>query len=117
MSKQRPAAFDITCYQGATFGYEFTWLVDDVPVDLGGYTAAMQVRPTHDSDDVLVDLTDGAGLTLGGAAGTIDLAIDADSTAAIPAGSHVYDLELTDPFGIVTRLLDGAFAVDPEVTR
>lgn len=57
-----------------------------------------------------------AGITLGGAAGTIVITIDADYTSKLTSGSYVYDLELTSSTGTVTRLLEGQFVVTPEVT-
>jgi hypothetical protein len=57
-----------------------------------------------------------AGITLGGAAGTIVITIDADYTSDLNDGSYVYDLELTSSTGTVTRLLEGQFVVTPEVT-
>jgi len=38
-------------------------------------------------------------------------------TAAIAAGSYVYDLEITSAGSIKTRLVQGKITVSPEVTR
>jgi hypothetical protein len=57
-----------------------------------------------------------AGITLGDAAGTIVVTIDADYTSVLDDGTYVYDLELTSSGGTVTRLLEGQFVVTPEVT-
>lgn len=111
-----PGDLDLTMYQGATFTYQFTWNVDGSPVNLSGYTARMKVRKSVRSPDVVLSLTDGAGLTLGGAAGTIAVSVSATDTAATPSGLYAYDLEL-DSGGEVTRLLQGTFTVDGEVTR
>lgn len=35
----------------------------------------------------------------------------------LPAGDYVYDLELTSPAGIITRLVQGRAIVSPQVTR
>jgi hypothetical protein len=78
----------------------------------------MQVRETYSSSTSIVSLTSGAGITLGGAAGTIAIVISATTTAALTAPfSGVYDLELVSAGGVVTRLLQGAATVSPEVTR
>jgi MoxR-like ATPase len=44
------------------------------------------------------------------------LNFDARYTASLAAGTYIYDLELTSPTGSVTRLLEGTFIVDEEVT-
>jgi hypothetical protein len=105
--------------QGATFNRVLTWRNPDAtPIDLTGYTARMQVRPNKLSADVLLSLTTQNGrITLGGALGTITLDVDATVAATISAGQFVYDLELISSAGEVTRLIEGAFVVDGEVTR
>jgi hypothetical protein len=77
----------------------------------------MQVRETYDSLTPVLSLTSGSGITLGGTVGSIILEANATATAALDSGQYVYDLELVTNGGYVTRLLEGNFTVDPEVTR
>ena len=110
-----PATLDLTIYQGATWDRSLTWQSPaGTPVNLTGYTAAMQVRARRDVAPVL-SLASGTGITLGGALGTIALAATATTTAAIPAGTYLYDLELTSG-ATVTRLVQGRVTVSPEIT-
>ena len=108
-----------TIEQGANWSRRVTWLVADVAVNLTGYTARMDVRLRHSSADKVLALSSSpaAGITLGGMAGTIDLALTAAQTAAIGEGLYVYDLELVSSTGVVTRLLEGTVTVTPETTR
>lgn len=112
-------SFDITINQGATFELTVTWKDSTgAAINLTGYSARMQVRETYSSSSTIVSLTNGSGITLGGAAGTIAILISATTTAALTAPfSGVYDLELVSAGGVVTRLLQGAATVTPEVTR
>lgn len=111
--------FDITINQGATFELSITWKDSaGTAINLTGYSARMQVRETYSSTSSILSLTSGSGITLGGAAGTIAILISATTTAALTAPfSGVYDLELVSAGGVVTRLLQGAATVSPEVTR
>jgi hypothetical protein len=120
--------YDISVDQGSTFRKTITWKdSSNTVVNLTGYTARMQVRPTYSSASATVSLTTAnGGVVLGGTSGTIQLYISATATAAIPTASPsqfsdafigVYDLELVSPSGDVTRLLNGDFVVTPEVTR
>ena len=116
----RPGNTALECWQGATFEYSLTWYNDDAgtqPRNLTGYTAKLQVRP-HPSGPIAISMTSaaGGGITLGGAAGTIDLALDATETDVSRTGYLMYDLEMTAPNGDVYRLLEGAFVIYPEVT-
>ncbi len=110
--------YNLVIEKGATFERTITWK-DDAgnPVDLTGYTARMQIRETVTADPPVVSLTVGSGITLGGAAGTIQIVIDATTTAGIAASQGVYDLELEDGSGKVTRLLAGSVTFLEEVTR
>lgn len=84
------------------------------PVNLTGYSAAMQIRAFPLSPTILYDASD--DITLGGAAGTISLTITAATTEGFGWFSGVYDLLLTDPSGNVIRLLSGGVTVSPGVT-
>ena len=112
-----PGTYNITAYQGADWDRTFTITQSGTALNLTGYSAAMQVREAADSTAYLVYLTNGSGITLGGTAGTVAVAISAAQSSAIPAGSYAYDLELIAGAGSVTRLLQGAFNVSGNVTR
>jgi len=114
-----PAKLKFTIYQGATFRKRLTWKAPSgTPIDLTGCTARMQVRAEVDSDVVLLSLTtENGGISLGGAAGTIDLLSADDETAAMTWDGGVWDLEIVHPNGDVTRLAQGSISVSPEVTR
>ena len=82
-------------------------------VDLNGYTGVSQIRKTYTS------LTSTPfTVTLGGAQGTISLALTANSSANLVAGRYVYDVELTHTSSnVVSRVLEGIVTVTPNVTR
>ena len=115
----KPANLKLQIYQGATFRKRLRWLnPDQTPIDLTGCTARMQVREEVESTAVLLELTTENGrIALGGTAGTVELLVDADTTAAITWGGGAWDLEIVHPGGEVTRLAQGSLCVSPEVTR
>lgn len=111
--------YSITVDQGATFSETLVWRTkrSRTPIDLTGYTARMKVKGRNTGSPLLLTLTtENGGILLGGAEGTVVLAISATDTAAIIGGIHSYDLELIDSESRVTRLLKGSFVVRPEVT-
>ena len=111
-------SFDFTIEQGATFNLLMTWKIDNVAVNLTGYTARLQARVDVEDTQVILNLTtENGGITLGGALGTITLNQNATQTALLQTGSFVYDLELTSSGGTVTRLLQGELLISAEVTR
>ena len=111
-----PGRYNITAYQGATYNLNLTWTIGGSAVNLTNYTAAMQVRTTPAATATIFSLTNGTGITLGGAAGTIAVRIGATAMGAAEAGQYVYDLELNSG-STVTRLIQGTFQIQAEVTR
>lgn len=109
---------DLSIEQGATYNLVLTWKVDGTAVNLTNYTARLQARvDVEDTDTVLSMTTSGGGITLGGVLGTITLDRTAAQTAAIAAGTYIYDLEMVAGSGTVTRLVQGELVVSAEVTR
>lgn len=112
------ATYGFTADQGATFNQVITWKDSaNAPIDLTGYTARMQIRQKVSSSVALALTTENGRITLGGAAGTIDLLVSSTDMTALPSGPYTYDLELVSGSGIVSRLLMGTFVVRSEVTR
>jgi hypothetical protein len=111
-----PGKYNMICPQGATFTKRLTWTIDEVPVDLTGYTARMQARDKYGSSCIVVDITtENGGISLDDE-GNIDLLIDSEDTELIIAKDYVYDLEL-DSGSQVYRVIEGKFIVTPEVTK
>jgi hypothetical protein len=86
-------------------------------VDLTGWSARAQFRAKINATETVFDLsTEDDSIQLG-ADGSIELTIDEEVSSAATKYSGVWDLELTDPNGHVTRLLQGMWTMDREVTR
>lgn len=115
------AKINLRIEQGATFRPgAWTWKAGtpSTAVDLTGCTARMHIRASQKAAAILLQLTTENGrITLGDAAGTIQLELDAETTEAITWTTAVYDLEIIHPDDTVTRLAEGRVRVDPEVTR
>lgn len=111
--------YNVTLEQGATFTRTITYNEPGgSPVDLTGFTAAMDLRASYNSEEAILTLTTENGrIALGGVAGTITLTIDAEDMAdLVGPADGVYDLELYTG-GTVIRLLQGTWTISPEATR
>jgi len=114
------ATVNWTLYQGATFSRNITWKTGTpkVPVNLTGYSAAMQLRPSASSKSVALSLTSSnGGIVITPLTGTFTLNVSATQSSAIPAGRYVYDFKATSGSGQVTPLLSGSITVPERVTR
>ena len=80
--------------QKATFHKRLTYRdKSKKPINLTGYTAAMQIRDP--AGVLLADLsTDNGQIILGNAAGTIDITISWEDTSLMTFSSALYDLKL-----------------------
>lgn len=104
---------NLTIDQGASFSTTTTLTdTDGNPIDLTNYSGAAQMRKTYTSSSAVT-----FDVSLGGSLGTVVLSLSANSTANVAAGRYVYDVELTDNSGLVSRVFEGIVTVNPNVTR
>jgi len=131
---------DLHIRQGETWSHVYTKASAGAAVDLTGYTARMAIRSCLGGSMEAYLSTgadaDGGSIVLGGALGTVTLAMTATQSAAL-AGSlndlgallmqgasadyartaeYLYDLELISGAGSVVRELEGRVIVHREVT-
>lgn len=115
--------------QGATFNIQLDWKDgDNNPIDLTGYHARMQLRPTVESSQVYLSLSSsldvsGSGIFLSGstndlplASGSIGIYISADTSQHLDFNEAYYDLEMVNGVN-VTRLIEGKVKLSKNVTR
>lgn len=85
---------------------------DDSVVNLSGYTGAGQIRKYYTSSSSVNFVVNIVANT-----GVIELSLDANTTNNMSAGRYVYDVEVTDQNGVISRVLEGIVTVNPNVTR
>ena len=132
---------DMIIRQGQTFSFQYVHAVGGSPFDLTGYSARMSLRTDFGGPQYAYLSTgsdaDGGTITLGGVAGTITITMTAEQTKRLldnlptfsfPDEMHaaygyshrsemIYDLEIEDGAGAVTRVLEGKVTIYREVTR
>tara|TARA_R110000796_G_scaffold82592_1_gene180976 strand:- start:15519 stop:15947 length:429 start_codon:yes stop_codon:yes gene_type:complete len=133
--------YSFTIEQGATVDFQIN-LEDSSgePIDLSGYDARMQIRPTKESGKIICKLSsslqdDFTGLDMTPASasailpqssGSIRLYISAFSSSLFSSGSQpiwdraYYDIEIRSGSGVTTtvnRILEGKVKLSKEVTR
>ena len=112
--------FDID--QGSTFRKNITWQTGEpaVPVVITGWHARLQFRTNLDDIVPVISITDVANsqgqIILDGPNGGISIYINDTTTNSLIEGG-VYDLELIASNNDVTRLTQGKYKVNLNVTR
>jgi len=106
--------YNFTIEQGATFTRLLTLKENASVMNLSGYSAASQMRQSHDSNTVIGTIT--ASVT-NASAGQLTISMTATASGNLEEGIYVYDIEITASSGAVTRILQGKVTVTPQVTR
>lgn len=118
MSKCGKKPYDFTIFQGDDHSFTVAYkTAAGAAKPLTDYAARMQARATYDSAETVLDIEDGSGLTIDEAGGKIAVALDNATTASIPPGVYVYDLEITSPADLKKKLVFGKMTVLAEVTK
>lgn len=87
-------------------------------VPLTGYTARMQARKGSNSTTPFINITtENGGISIDAPNGKITLVLTDTETSAITQYLGLYDLELIDAGGLVTRLLSGSVIIIGEQTK
>jgi hypothetical protein len=104
---------NITVDQGTSFSTSIDVTDEDGNiVNLTGFTGAAQMRK-HYTSTAQTAFT----VSITAATGAVTLAMTANVTNNVAPGRYVYDCELTDTTGTVSRLVEGIVTVTPGVTR
>lgn len=120
MGQPALATVNLHIPQGTDPTYVLRYSAGDpaAPVDLTGWTARAQIRKTV-GGEVWLSLADGAGITLDDQ-GTITVSITHETTEDEVWNGRdrgVWDLELVNPSGKITRFAEGTVKVSHDVTR
>jgi len=120
--------YNITCEQGADFIRSIVLKYPDandptgetyLNFDLTNYTSRMQVRRVIDDASYMIELTtanSGILIEPGVTDGEIQIVMTSVQTAALTS-SGIYDLEIISGSGTVSRVIQGTFTLNLEVTR
>ena len=105
--------------QGGLWQVTFLATLANVPVDITGWTAHMQIRRVKTSQSILAEYTTSIGgfITLDGPSGSVFLDVPGSITSGYAFGSGVFDIYAIDGASQPHRLAEGNVIVDETVTR
>jgi len=112
--------YNITIEQGSTYKLALYWKNSaNNPIDMTGYSAKMQIRASTGASVKLLELSsaDTDQIQIYEKQGAINLTIGYQQTANLTPSIAVYDLEVTSPQNVVTKLIKGRCRIEGEVTR
>ena len=112
--------YNMTIEQGSTFKLSLCWKNSaNQPIPMINYSAKMQIRASTGASIVLLELSseDTDQIQIYEKQGTINLTIGYQQTQNLAPSVCVYDLEVTSPEGVRTKLLKGRCRIEGEVTR
>lgn len=92
---------------GIDWVMEAIYAISGTPVDVTNYTATFELRDQPGkTDDALLSLTEGSGIVVGTTDGLFTITITDAQTTFGDREMH-YDLVVTSPTGVDTRILRG----------
>ena len=113
-----PGRYNITVINGTTFTLAPIWNINNLAVNLTGYSADMQVRDV--SNNLIVELSTANGkAVISPGLGQVTFTLNAAQTdpSILPAGNYTYAINYTDTAGNVYQILAGAFTVTASVVQ
>ena len=101
--------------QGSTFSTILT-LTDDTtnsPINVSGYSINANIKKSYYSANNTAIFTS----TINDAGnGNVTISLTSDSSVNIKSGRYVYDVKVTSPVNVVTRIVEGILTVTPRVS-
>jgi hypothetical protein len=107
--------FDVDCGGSFEASFRYSSGVTGQPYDLTGYTAEMTFKDPANplSPPPLTTLTHSAGITLGGAAGTIAVLLTDEQTEVVNVLAVKYRLRIIRPDGFARVFAKGTLNFEP----
>ena len=98
--------------QGATFSNNVVATANGTPWNLTGFSAAGNIKKTYLDDDYIalsISISDPTS-------GVLNLSLDALTTSEADPGRYLYDVIITSPTGVATKLVEGLFVLSPSTS-
>ena len=100
---------------GSDFNQSFTLEgMNNFPLNLTGYQVNAQMRKWSGSSTSITFIT---SILSPSTSGKISISLSSEDTMNIKPGRYVYDIIITDPFGVKTRVIEGMILLREGVTR
>jgi hypothetical protein len=112
------SVYNFVIDQGATWELEVQIIEpDDDPLNLLGFSAAMQLRSDFGGEPAYLTLeSPNDGIVIDNPTGTLRLTATSEQTLNLSAGLYLYDIEIYSGH-FVQRILQGTVTVNGEVTN
>jgi hypothetical protein len=99
--------------QGSAFSTTITVTSNTgATANLTGYTANSLIKKHFSSLNTAATFT----ASVNGQLGQVTLSLTANQTSNIVSGRYVYDVKISDPFDVPTRIVEGIATINPKVT-
>ena len=102
--------------QGTSFVLTLTYLdnITDLPINLTGYSAVLTIVPNNGDTSDIIQLTSAAGqVELNGATGVIQALLTPTLTNVTNWTQATWDMALTDPTLVKTKMAKGIVTILP----
>ena len=109
----KPLRADLKCYKGQTYLQNIYFTCNKQPIDLTGYTAKAEVRPSENSQILTATLA----CSVDESAGKVTMYLSDATTAELQDGFYNWDLKMKSETDVIGYWLAGQFVVSGRVTE
>ncbi len=109
----KPLRADLKCYKGQTYLQNIYFTCNKQPIDLTGYVAKAEVRPSENSKILTATMS----CSVDESAGKVTLYLGESITAELKDGFYNWDLKMKSETDTVGYWLAGQFIVSGRVTE
>ena len=103
---------NLQIYRGKTLNFNLIW-GGSTPIDITGYEASMQARSVD--GDIMMDMsTSNGGITINGPAGKLSFIANSTLTSQVTKTGR-YEVEMTNTYGDIYRVISGSISPIDEV--
>lgn len=116
MASQLPFALNLCRVRGDTFPFIVTIEVDDVPLDITGFTIVLTVDTREEPPDATTVVFQASGVVTNGPAGQVTFSLTGPQAATTP-GDYFYDMQYTDLGSKIRTFAKGTWTVLQDITK
>jgi hypothetical protein len=116
LASQLPAPLNLCRTRGDTFPFTLQIKVDDVVLDITGFTIVLTVDTREEPPDATTVVFQVSGIISDGPNGKVTFSLSTPNAATTP-GDYFYDVQYTDLSSKIRTVARGTWVVSQDITK
>ena len=116
MASQLPSVLNLCRTRGDTFPFTISIEVDELPLDITGFTIVLTVDTLEDPPNSATQVFQASGVVTNGPLGQVTFSLTTPQAATTP-GDYFYDMQYTDLSSKIRTFAKGTWTVIQDITK